>query len=424
MKSLASTLLAVSFLPLSCLSADFPSALERMSVDRPEFVFYADIEDDFSSAGNFLTEAYLAYLATGPEIPPIPVDVRKVFQNLGFTGMTDLTITSSARQGNGFINQMMVRFKEQPSGLFLISGDTNQPFKILQEAPLDAELITEFRLSGNQLFEIIKNLVIDTMGPMGQGMIEGQLNQPVVPDGPTLAEIVDSLNTTVQFALKPHSGDSPTGMPPGLELLAGEAILRIEGIASILKPFTPMLAGAGFVEIDADGGQTWKLELPTEQFPLPVLLHTSEASGDVLVTLRETSKNWFLGSSDAPIATSEAFNEAVAGLPMNGLSFWYSSEKLGRMQIENLDSQLPMPELGPVIAVLQKYLLRFTGPQAGVSFLEKDAYRVVNYQPASYKTNVALAATLVPIGILSSLPQGPEPVEEDENAAPPASPAD
>jgi len=403
MKSLSTTLLAVSVLPLGGMAADFSTALERMSANSPEFVFYADVEGDFASAGSFLTEAYLAYLATGPEIPPVPVDVTKVFRNFGFTNMTDVTIASSPREVNGFINQMMIRFEGNPGGLFKLSGTANQPFEILQQAPSDAEFVTEFRLSGDQLFSIIKTLVIDVMGPMGQGIIDGQMNQPVIPEGPTLAQIVEGLNTTIQIAVKPDSSGEASSMPPGMSFLAGDFVVRIEGLASMLQPFTPMLAGAGFSEISADGGRTWKLSLPEEQFPLPVFLHTVDESGDVLVTLRETSKTWFMNGSSDSLATSEAFNKAVEGLPMTGLSFWYSSERMSRMQIENLDAQMAMPELAPVMAVLENYLMRFTGPQAGVSYLEADAYRVVNFQPASYKTNLALAATLVPVGIFSGI---------------------
>jgi len=398
--------------PLCGMSADFNSALERMDVDRPEFIVYANVEDDFRSAGSFLTEAYLAYLATGPQIPPIPVNVERLFANLGLTEMTDLTVASHPRDGNGFVNQMMIRFEDRPKGLFLVSGATNEAFDIVWQAPADAEFIAEFRLSGNQLFAIVKSIVIDIMGPMGQGLIDGQLNQPVVPGGPTLAEIVAGLNTSVQFALQPYEGETPPTMPPGMEFLAGESILRIKGIAPLLTPFTPMLAGAGFAEVESADGQSWKMTLPGDQFGLPILLHTIDSSGDVFVTLKETSKNWFLDGADAPIASSDAFNSAIDGLPLNGLSFWYSSEKMSRMQIENLDSQVQIPGLGPVMSAMKTYLQRFTGPQAGVSFLEEDAYRVVNHQPASYKTNFALAATLVPVGIVAAMP--PQLTDEGE----------
>lgn len=389
-------------LPLASPGSTYTDSLQRLSVENPEFVFYTDLQNDFTAAGTFLTEAYLAYLSTGPEgVPPIPVDFNRLFTHLGFSGLTSLMATSEANPGAGFTNQMMFSFAEAPSGIFLLGGDSNQPFSIQETAPVDAQLVAEMNLNGVALFQIVRNLVIDMMGPLGEGMIDAQMNQPVVENGPTLADIITRLTTRIQIALRPDFEGDKT-LPPAMALFEGLSIIHISNVADLVQQFAPILQQSGFTQADGPDGTTWSLAVPAGPTTVSVYLQPVPESNDLIVSLNEASKDWYMGSGPA-IKTSPDFTKAIVGLPESGLSFWYSTAEMSRLQIQNLDAQLPeTTNIQPVMEVVKRFLLNYTGEQSGVSFLDGNAYRVMSFQPTSYKTNIALAGAIVPLGLAST----------------------
>jgi hypothetical protein len=391
-----------SLLPLASVASTYSDSLQRLAVQDPEFVFYTDLQNDFASAGTFLTEAYLAYLSTSPDgVPPIPVDFNRLFATLGLSPLTSLIATSEANPEFGFTNQMMFSFKEAPSGIFLITGDTNRAFSIADTAPADAQLVAEMNLNGAALFQIVRKLVIDLMGPLGEGMIDAQMNQPVIPDGPTLAEVITRLTTHIQIALKPSLNKEST-LPPAMAVFDGLSIIQIANVADLLQPFAPILQQAGFSSVSEAGATTWSLSVPAGPVPVSVFLQTLPDSNDLIVSFNKDSKDWFLGQGPA-IGTSPAFAKSIAGLPQSGLSFWYSTAEMSQLQIQNLDAQLPESgNLQPILDVVKRFLLKYTGEQSGVSFLDGNAYRVMSFQPTSYKTNLALAGAIIPIGFASS----------------------
>lgn len=402
MKTTCLALAGSCLLPFLVTGSTYTDSLTRLAVTDPEFVFYTDLENDFATAGSFLTETYLAYLSTGPEgVPPIPVDFNRLFSRLGLSGATSVMATSEGHPEFGFTNQMMVSFEEAPSGIFLLGGETNQPFSIQEAAPVDAQLVAEMNLNGTALFQIVRGLVIDVMGPLGEGMIDAQMNQAIFENGPTLAAIVDRLNTRIQVALKPDAGES-TDLPPAMAFFDGLSIIHISNVADLVQQVAPMLQQSGFTAVESPTGTTWSFAMPAGPMPISVFLQTIPGSNDLIVSLNEDSKEWFLGSGPK-VSSSPAFVDAIAGLPGSGLSFWYSTEEMSRRQIENLDAQLPASlNVQPVFDVVKAFLLKYTGQQAGVSFLDGNSYRVMSYQPTSYKTNIALAGAVVPLGIASS----------------------
>lgn len=401
MKHLIPAILAGCCLPLSGGASPFAQNLERLAVENPEFVSYADFRGDFASAGAFLTDAYLAYMMTRPDLPPVPVDFTRLFGHLGLASMETVTAVSEPRPGGGFTNQMLVEFSGPPSGLFVLFGDSNQPFAIKQTAPADADLVAEMNLNGVALFAIIRGIATDIMGPMGQGLIDNQMNQPVVPDGPTLAELITRLTTRIQIAVKPDFGsDLPN--PPAVAFMLGKAAFRIANVADLLDSFSPILQQAGFARMDGADGTVWTFTVPNETYPATIHLTGIRGSNDLLIAFNEGSKDWFLDSGDA-IASSGSFIEETTGLPEAGLSFWYTSAAMAELQIQQLDAQTSGNEQYlPLISALKSFLLNYTGAQAGVSLIEDNAYRAISYQPTSYKTSIALAGAIVPISFATA----------------------
>lgn len=405
MKRQAISLTALCLLPFAPAGASYSDSMQRLEVSNPEFVFHVDLEGDFATAGAFLTEAYMAYLMTGPQVPPVPVDATALFNRLGLNNLTAFSAVSEAREKGGFRNQMLYRFAGTPKGLFLLTGEVNRPFSVQESAPTDADLAAEFTFNGIALYQIAREILVDVMGPMGQGMIETQLNQPVVPDGPTYADLLNRLSTRAQIVARPEV--APSGGPlAAVPLLNGRAAIRFANVADLLETVAPLLELAGFAR---SGDALWEASFPAGESSLSLFLEPLSGSNDLLLSLNEASREWYRTGNSATLADSPEFKKAIAGLPESGLSFWYSSERLSRIQLQSLESQLGTdPKFLPVIRIFQDFLGRFTGSQSGLSRLEPDAYRVVSLQPASYKTNIALAGAFIPLGFLNLLAPGNE----------------
>ena len=415
MKSQTLSLSALFLLPFALVEASYSESMDRLGVENPDFVFHLNLEDDFATAGAFLTEAYMAYLMTGPQVPPVPVDASRLFNRLGLNGLTTFSAVSEPRVEGGFRNQMLYQFADSPKGLFLLTGEVNRPFSVQDTAPSDADLAAEFTFNGIALYQIAREIVVDVMGPMGEGMIETQLNRPVVPEGPTYADLLNRLSTRAQIVARPETttGKGPLAAVP---LLNGQAAIRFANIADLLEDVAPLLEMAGFVR---SGDALWKARFPAGEGSLSLFLEPLPGSNDLLLSLDDASREWYRSGSSDALANSPEFKEAISGLPDTGLSFWYSSERLSQIQIQSLESQLGAdPKFLPVIRIIQDFLGRFIGPQSGISRLEPDAYRILSLQPASYKTNLALAGALIPVGFLNTLAPENEPAAANEDPDP------
>jgi hypothetical protein len=163
-----------------------------------------------------------------------------------------------------------------------------------------------------------------------------------------------------------------------------------------------MLQQAGFAPVEGAEGTAWKFSVPNADYNMSIYLMGIRGSNDLLIAFNEGSHDWFLNNGDS-ISSSASFQKETAGLPEAGVSFWYTTAEMAELQIQQLDAQPSGNEKYlPMISALKSFLLNYTGAQAGVSWLEEDAYRVVSYQPTSYKTNIALAGAIIPISFASS----------------------
>ena len=415
-------LLAGALAPLTGFSGSYETAYTRLAASNPEFVFHANLEGDFAKAGDLLSDFYLSYLQMNPEVPPIPVDFQRIFNRLGLANLNSVTFVSEKSAKGGFLNQSLFLFEGRPSGVFHLTGQENRPFTILNEAPADADLFAEFNFNGPVLYEIIRGLVIDAMGPMGEGLIQMQMSQPLNEEGMTLMDLVNRLQTRAQVAVK--ASDAALNVPGIIAVLQGQACIRLGGLGDLLASLEPMLLQGGFAKEENRYRMT--LPLPGLDGGLTVIIESQAESGDLLVCFSELSRDWFLNPTQ-PAITSPDVIKAIMGFPDTGLSIWYSNERIAELQISGMDAQLQEGAEAPAfLGSLKKFLMEFTGPQAGVTFLEEDAHRSMAWQPTSYKTNLAIAGMAVPIGIATAIaeeagetgqePEADEPPAEEEAA--------
>ncbi|MEX0326218.1 MAG: hypothetical protein AB3N33_09045 [Puniceicoccaceae bacterium] len=411
MKNRILILLSTFLLSLTAAAGSYQQAMERLAAENPEMVMHADLEQDFSVLGKFLTEVYLGYQASSPEVPPVPVDYEMLFQRLGLLNLQSATFTSEREEDGDFLNKGIFLFEGAPEGAFLLTGSSNQPFTILSSAPADAAAVAEVGLEGTALLEIIRNVAVDLMGPMGQGIVDAQLSQPITADGLTALDIINRLNTRLHAAMKPAAADG-TEIHPGMVLLKGNIAIRLMSVGDLLTSVGPLLQGVGFMP--TEDGTAFIYSSPAPELPLEVRLESLPESNDLLITTSSASREWFLNSATS-IGDSAELQAAMKGFPDSGLSLWYDDGTLGALQIDNAMADLQQSgQLLPVVESLISFMKAFTGAQSGVSFLEEDAYRVVSRQPTSYKTQAALTAVAVPVGLLAALNPLEAAMQEDQ----------
>jgi hypothetical protein len=399
--------------PFISQANEYQEVLQRLSVESPEFVLHANMEQDFSTLGNLFTEAYRAYQMATPEAPPVPINYEMLFQRLGLTTLKSFTITSEKIGEKGFMNQALFHFDGAPGGAFHLMGDTNQPFTIASEAPADAAMAAEFRIKGSAFLDMVRLIAIDIMGPLGEGLIDAQLSQPITPDGLTILDVANRLDTRCLFAVKPDTESNPAMGP-----LTGMVAIKMVGIGDLLSSLEPLLQGSGFVRSTDGPSSAWTLSLPNPELPLSISIETIPQTNDLLLTLSEGSRDWFL-ADDRKIGSSEAFKLAVEDFPSTGVSLWYDDGTISAMQVDNFITEFESnPNLAPVMESLANFMKGFVGGQSGISYFEEDAYRVMSLQKTSYKTQFAVAGMVVPMSLAASLPglvAAQDPMSDEEN---------
>jgi hypothetical protein len=294
-----------------------------------------------------------------------------------------------------------LEFDGPPKGIFLITGETNASFPIIHTAPADADIIGEMNFNGLALFGIIRDVVIEVMGPMGQGIIDAQMNQPLIENGPTLADVINRLTTRMQVAVQ--FGPPPLeGVAITFNELIQRAALRVNNVADLLERFSPMLETSGLQRLAGKAG-AWVFNIDTPELALSIYLQPIEGTNDLLVSVSESDMDWFL-NNEAKLKDTPEFLKMVSGLPLQGTSFWYATRKASEFQIDTMDADFESnPQTDAIFVVLKNFLKQYTGPQIGVSFIEENSIRSVAYQPGSFKTNMAVSAVVVPAGILAGV---------------------
>ncbi len=413
MRKLFNLAFIVLLSPMILSANAYKESMEHLQVEDPEFLLHVDLKNDFHTLGELLSRAYLEYLKTSPETPPIPISYEALFNRLGLGNVESMTLVSE-RLEKGFFNQALTRFNESPRGLFTIAGTENEPFSILQGAPVDAGMLLEASMNMPALLEVLRNVAIDLMGATGQGLVDAQLVQPVTEDGLTWLDIINRLQTRVQFAAR-LPGESSSELPAQLAMLEAMAALRLQGIGDLLPRLSPMLEGIGFQPVGG-AAQAWDLRMETEWVPVYVRIQALPESNDLLLTYSEGADDWFLGEKGIP-EELERLMEQWPDMPRSGLSLWFDDGTVSEMQIRNMWKDMEVEEkYEPLLAVLQDFLMQFTGSQLAVGVAGESYHHAMAIQPSSYKTNLATAAIVVPVAMGIGFTQAMEasqPVQEE-----------
>lgn len=399
--------LAAASIASATSAASLDAIQQRMDMQDTQFLFYTNLQDDFSVLAGIFNDFYSAYQTIAPEAPPFPVDFQKAFQRLGLTNIAEFAIASDKRTpGLGFRNESIITFDGAPSGLFLLQGTANRPFTSPSLSPAGIDLLVEASFSAPQLLNTILEVVTDVMGPMGVSMVSAQLGAPLGPDGLTASDIINALNTRITFAIDIDGIDfaaMESDPDAAAQMFASMPLyFIIEGFAPTFERLLPLLAQTPLAPIEDDPFGAWSIALPIPDagISLSLLISKLPASNDLMIALNAPSRDVFLNAPNK-LLSDPAFAALANAVPTEGTSLTFVSEsfsKLGTQSMAAAAQQAPA-ELQPVIANVMNFMQRYAGPTIGVSKIEADAVHSVGYAAASYKASFATGLLLAPAAI-------------------------
>lgn len=389
--------IAFSLLALCCplLGSGLLRDLDQLDVTSPEMVLHLNLEDDFAALGSQLGRLYGAWLMSGPEVPPVPLDFPRLFDRLGFNALSSVTLVSEPHPRSGYLNQSLVRFKGAPSGLFLLQGSENRSFSVARYAPADADLALEFSLNSSEALRMLRTILSDLMGPLGQGLLDAQLGQPLVPEGPTLENVIQRLNTRLMVVARVGTPDEASILGPEAPPLRN-LVIRAAGIGDLLDAFAPLLQAAGYSRLDESDELAWVRSVQEKEFLLDLRLSRTGPDQDLVLMLGKDTPTWMKGGTR--LGDDALYLEFTQDLPTEGLGFWYHSAGFGAAQVGALVSKSnPQNALIPLRQTIASMMDGLSGQQASVMFMDQNALRVMAFQPVSYPSGLAFGTlALIP----------------------------
>lgn len=415
-KSLFTLCLVTACLPASAVS--FSEAMQELEVKNPEVFFHLNLKDDFTVAGNLINRVYQARAALDPETPPIPVDFAKAFVSLGLAQLTSISYSSEAASDNsGFVNQAMMTFDSPPEGLFKLYGAANRSFDAAPKVPADTDLLIDASLNFSSILEIVMGISRDVMGEMGPQLIQAQLATPILPDGSTIADLINMLSTKIVFAGRlTEATDAPSVIG-----ISGDFVLQVDGVGTLVPTLMAMAQAQGNVVLqpeDSDLGPAWYLRFNNMPVGMRLLLQVDSTTDDLYVTLARQSLDWLSGAADS-LAESPDYIAKSAGLPTAGLVHSFASEKVSQLSYSQFNQMDLDPATMAVMAIIQSEISKHSGPEASTMYIDGNSLRVRANQPMSSKTGLglAVASALAFIDFNDLFGGDSEAIEDDEMPA-------
>lgn len=378
------------------------SSLDEIQLEGATVFTYVNLQNDFHQLAELLNKAYREFLVQQPDMPPFPVDVPKVFERAGLSDISGITFASHPLQNGYFLNRSLLSLKSgQPGGLLKILSHENFSFQAAETFSSEVDFIFEANFSASNLLELVTNLTIDFMGPLGAGLIDMQLNAEIEGTGSTLRELILKLDSRIQFAMQHaraelvyyEEADSflPTNGGPLFAIVFKDA-------GSLFPKLRPMLTSLGMAVTESNGHQWVRLLLPN--LPPEIILYAGHSleSGDLIFC--SSPEHWeTLTDADEKLAENSDFIHLSQQLPRIASQYAYSSERFNTEQINEL-YQLDFGQWTGMLDLLITEIHPYLRETYAISYLAPDGVLTASVAPFSYKHQVGLIGLFVPAGII------------------------
>lgn len=301
---------------LSCHAGSFTEASKYLDTDG-SLVGYVDFEGDGAEIGAKLNSIYSDAIANVPGMLPIPIDFPTLFDNLGFGSIRAMGISSKELEGGLHANRSVVLLNGDPTGLMALYGTKDSPttsFTAAELAPADATTA----ISGTVRMDAIRSTVIavlvQVMGPMGEGMAKTQLTQAIPGTDLTPDEVITGLSGQWDaFWLESYDDNF---MP------SYKAWLRIANAGSIVERLQPMAANMPITITETKNGLIADLSPLIGSDAIGLFMETNRIDGSLTIY---THEDWGPESDGPRLSSTENYQALAKDLPKEALMYSYSA---------------------------------------------------------------------------------------------------
>ncbi|MGC6455478.1 MAG: hypothetical protein ACON39_01070 [Coraliomargaritaceae bacterium] len=394
------TLAVLSLLPFSAQADSFKKIRPHLDTDGT-FLAYADFRGDGQKIAETLHEIYADLVVSQPLLAMVQLDFNALFNTLGLGSIHAIGTSSKQLKEGVYANRSALLLQEgKPLGFFESFGNPDSktfPFTAAKLAPADASVAISFLFQIDSFRKTIVELLGQTMGPMGETLIESQLSQNIPSTEVTYGAAIQALSG--KWDLFWHESVSD-GFNTTYKVW-----LRITGAADIVQQLKPLATNLPITLRELEDGIHADL---SELLPFAdsrLFIETS-AKNDTLTLY--THQDWGAESAGPRLNESENFQKLAAFLPKKALSYSYSDayDFLPVLQ-EFIQAS---PDLAPYSAAIEKTFDLFVGdflkPAVSVAYFDKGTYVTDCYAAYSNKQLTLLlpAAFIGGVGVAAAIP--------------------
>ena len=154
------------------------------------------------------------------------------------------------------------------------------------------------------------------------------------------------------------------------------------------------------------------MSVPMPKATLFLRIEPINDATDLLLSFSEDSAEWFLAGDSKPAGLIEV-EKTFGEYPTEGQAFFYDVGKLSELQVKSMWADMEIDEkYDPMLKVVEDFLMRYVGPQLGVTYIDGNSQRTMAWQSASTKANLGMVAVAIPAGFAIGYKQAMEAARE------------
>lgn len=391
------TLTTIGLLSLSSAlhGQGFSRMAEELDIDG-EFLAYIDLEGDASLLGQHFNAIYTAYLENNPEAMPIPLDFTAIFNQIGIGGIQSIGYSSIDLGDDLYRNRSVLLLDGEPQGLLQLYGLEPRSFRAAQLAPANATMAIEASLEFGALRETVSRIAASVMGPMGVGMVEGGLQQPLTSSGLTGNALIEYLSNPLTLILRlPENIHSQTEFLPEVYAEVAHARPLLEHLVALSESQPEITVR------EVEGNTIVDLSRVFTDERGSLFAKKSE-DDDALILYSSAAFLAEIGTGDS-LAESPEFQRVASKLPANAAGYSFQRGMPIDLYLDELRDNPATAAYLPVIEIAFDRLLGdFFAPQATAYYAIDGGIASVSYAGYSIKEALAVVPAFLVGGITAA----------------------
>lgn len=347
----------------------------HLDLDGP-FIAYMNFDGDGQAIGEKLNTIYQEFAAGNPQVPPFPLDFPQIFDALGFGSVRAIGMSSHEFDDGLVRNKSVTLLDGEPTGLIgMATGDPIR-FDLAKRAPADASTVFSGYINLSDLKDSIHQLAGLVMGPMGQGMMQQGLMQPVPGTDVTGDEVIAALSGRVDLIMAQDFSQ--------IDKPVTNLWVQFDGAGPVAERLEAMMLAMGIVFEDGPNGRTANLSPLMDGAPMGLYVQLPSGSDDLVLY---TDAAWVAGFEAAgSLADSAAYKRVAGKLPQEAMVFAYSAGFDLKPILATFEGKADIAPFLPLAEGLIDLVIGdLLKPNASASYLDGDAMVTEQYAEYSYK---------------------------------------